>query len=62
MAFEFLVPKQIMVGEGALEKAIPVWTEWGRKALIVADPMMVQLGNTGKVAAALQKAGLESTV
>lgn len=62
MAFEFLIPKQIIVGEGALEKAISVWSEWGKKALIVADPMMVKLGNTDKVVDALHKAGLESAV
>ena len=48
MAFEFLVPKHILVGEGALEKAIPIWASSGRKALIVTDPTMVQLGNTQK--------------
>lgn len=62
MAFEFLVPKHILVGEDALEKAVPIWSVAGKKALIVADPTMVQLGNTGKVAETLKKAGLDSVV
>ena len=62
MAFEFLVPKHILVGEGALEKAVSIWSAEGKKALIVADPTMVQLGNTGKVAETLKKAGLDSVV
>ena len=62
MAFEFLVPKHILVGEGALEKAIPIWASSGRKALIVTDPTMVQLGNTQKLEETLRKAGLESVV
>ena len=62
MAFEFLVPKHILVGEGALEKAVSIWAAEGKKALIVADPTMVQLGNTGKVAETLKKAGLDSVV
>ena len=45
MAFDFLVPPRIIVGEGALNEAVPVWKASGTRALIVTDPSMVQLGH-----------------
>lgn len=59
MAFEFLVPPNILVGDGALDQAVPIWKQMGRRALIVTDAVMVQLGNVAKLEAALQKAELE---
>lgn len=58
MAFEFLVPSKIIVGNGALEEAVPIWKQMGQKAMIVTDPVMVQLGNVAKLEAVLKKAGL----
>ena len=62
MAFEFLVPPKILVGDGALDKAVPIWKQMGHKVLIVTDAVMVQLGNVAKLEAALQKAKLEYCV
>lgn len=45
MAFDFLVPPRIIVGQNALQEAVPVWKAGGTRALIVTDPSMVQLGH-----------------
>lgn len=59
MAFEFIVPKQIISGKGALEKSN---LKFGKKALIVTDPMMVQLGNVKLVQDRLSKQDIVSVV
>lgn len=56
MAFEFLVPPSILVGDGALDRAVPIWRQMGRRALIVTDEVMVRLGNIAKLEEALGKA------
>ncbi len=56
MARDFYVPAHIITGSGALESAD---LKLGKKALIVADPMMVKLANVDKVKAALTKQGVE---
>lgn len=58
MAFEFLTPPRILVGEGALKQAVPIWKTMGTRALIVTDPMMQNLGNTAKLEAALDQSGV----
>lgn len=49
MAYQFLSPAQIYYGEGALDAASANIASLGKKALIVTDPTMVQLGNAQKV-------------
>lgn len=56
MARDFYVPAHIITGSGALESAD---LKLGKKALIVADPMMVKLGNVDKVKAVLTKQSVE---
>ncbi len=56
MARDFYVPAHIITGSGALDSAD---LKLGKKALIVADPMMVKLGNVDKVKAVLEKQGVE---
>ena len=56
MARDFYVPAHIITGSGALENAD---LKLGKKALIVADPMMVKLANVDKVKAVLEKQGVE---
>ena len=56
MARDFYVPAHIITGSGALESAD---LKLGKKALIVADPMMVKLANVDKVKAVLEKQGVE---
>ena len=56
MARDFYVPKHIITGSGALESAD---LKLGKKALIVADPMMSKLGNVDKVKNVLEKQNVE---
>lgn len=62
MAREFIVPKQIITGANALELAGDALGQLGTKAMIVTDQVMIDLGNCGKVEAALKNQGVEYTV
>ena len=62
MAREFFVPGSILTGSGALDAAAKALVKMGSKALIVTDPMMVQLGNCAKVEKVLQDAGIPYSV
>ena len=48
MAREFIVPGQIITGSGALTMAEETLKGLGKKALIVTDKVMIQLGNCAK--------------
>lgn len=45
MGFQFIMPGKIVYGENALQNAKPLLSEFGKKALIVTDKFMVNLGN-----------------
>lgn len=62
MSYQFIMPKQIFYGEGALEQAAPAIAGCGSKALIVTDPVMVKLKNVDAVREMLAKAGVEYAV
>lgn len=62
MSYQFIMPKQIFYGEGALEQAAPAIAGCGSKALIVTDPVMVKLKNVEAVLEMLAKAGVEYAV
>ena len=62
MAREFIVPGQIISGSGALNMAEEVLKGLGKKALIVTDKVMIQLGNCAKVEAALKNQGVEYAI
>lgn len=62
MASEFIVPGQIINGSGALDMARSEFGRLGKKAMIVTDKVMVDLGNCGKVEAALKSQGVEAVV
>lgn len=49
------MPKQVFYGENALKDAAPHISSFGKKALVVTDPVMVQLGNAKKVTDILDK-------
>lgn len=49
MGNQFIMPKQVFYGEGALKDAASYIGAFGKKALIVTDPMMVKLGNIKRV-------------
>ncbi len=58
MSFQFIMPKQIFYGAGALEQAVLVIAGCGSRALVVTDPAMVKLQNVGAVADILKAAGV----
>lgn len=58
MAREFIVPGQIISGAGALEAAETALSTMGKKAMLVTDKVMIDLGNCAKVEAALKNQGI----
>lgn len=62
MANGFMMPRQIFSGEGALELAALQLAAMGKRAFVVTDPFMCRIGNTGRVTALLEAAGVECTV
>lgn len=54
MARDFIMPGRIISGTGALNLAEASFKTMGRKALIVTDQVMIQLGNLKKVEDALK--------
>lgn len=62
MAREFIVPGQMITGAGALAMAETTLGQLGKKAMIVTDKVMIDLGNCAKVEAALQNQGVEYTI
>lgn len=62
MAREFIVPGQIITGLGALDMAEPILGQLGKKAMIVTDKVMIELGNCKKVETALANQGILYTI
>ena len=62
MAREFIVPGQIITGSGALDMAEASIGQLGKKAMIVTDKVMIQLGNCEKVENALKNQGVDYTI
>lgn len=62
MAREFIAPGQIYTGEGALDMAEGKLGTLGKKALIVTDKVMVELGNAAKVETALKNQNIEYVI
>lgn len=62
MAREFIVPGQTITGSGALDMAEATLGQLGKKAMIVTDKVMIQLGNCEKVETALKNQGVEYTI
>lgn len=62
MAREFLMPKKIVSGEGALEEAAASIAACGAKALIVTDAVMEKLGNLKLVTSQLEACGIAYVV
>lgn len=58
MAREFIIPGQIISGSGALHMAEEALKGFGKKALIVTDKVMIDLGNCEKVEQALRNQGI----
>ena len=62
MAREFIVPGQIINGAGALDMAENTLSHFGKKALIVTDKVMIELGNCEKVETALKNRGIAYSI
>lgn len=62
MAREFIVPGQIITGAGALDMAEQAISGLGKKAMIVTDKVMIDLGNCAKVEKALKNQGTAYTI
>ena len=62
MAREFIVPGQMISGSGALDMAQTTLGTLGKKAMIVTDKVMIDLGNCAKVEEALKSQGIEYTI
>ena len=60
MAREFIVPGEIISGSGALDMAEGALKLLGKKALIVTDKVMIDLGNCAKVEKALTNQALNT--
>ena len=59
-AYEFLEPSTIIYGENSLEKATDKIRQLGRKALVVSDKVMTEIGNVKKVTDILEKQKIKS--
>ncbi len=59
MAREFITPGHIISGPGALEQAGTWFASFGKKAFIVTDQMMIQLGNCQKLEEVLKAHGVD---
>lgn len=62
MAREFIVPGQMISGSGALDMAQTTLGTLGKKAMIVTDKVMIELGNCAKVEQALRSQEVEYTI
>ena len=62
MAREFIIPGQMITGAGALDMAESILKGLGKKALIVTDKVMIDLGNAAKVETALKNQGVEYAI
>jgi len=58
MAYEFSIAGKVISGPSALEAGTAVMKSFGRKALIVAGPNNIRLGNVEKLMVLLQKEGI----
>lgn len=62
MGNEFRIPGQIFTGQGALENAREKIAALGKKALIVTDKVMVQLGNVDYLEKILKAQGIDFVI
>ena len=62
MVKEFIMPRHIVTGTGALEAAAPELGRMGKKAMIVTGKVMVKIGNCAKVEEVLKSQGIDYTV
>ena len=57
MAYSFLVPQVIIYGENAIKTAMAEIKGYGKRAMIVTDKAMIDLGNVKKLTDELDQIG-----
>lgn len=62
MGNQFIMPKQVFYGEGALQDASAAICSLGKKALVVTDPVMIKLGNAKLVCDVLEQGNVKYAV
>jgi len=62
MAKKFIMPKEVYSGSEALNEALTSFKDYGHKALIVTDQMMLKLGNVDKLTCLLAKEKIEYSI
>lgn len=62
MSSNFVMPKQIISGAGALNDAKDVFKKAGKKALIVSGKVMEKVGNVAKVTKILDELSIEYAI
>ena len=62
MSSNFVMPKQIISGAGALNNAKDVFKKAGKKALIVSGKVMEEVGNVAKVTKILDELSIEYAI
>lgn len=62
MAREFIAPKQLIMGDGALESSELILKEIGKKAFIVTGKVMTKIGNVKKLEMILKKQDIEYVI
>ena len=62
MAREFIVPGQMITGAGALDMAEQALGQYGKRAMLVTDQVMIALGNCAKVETALEHQGISCVI
>ncbi|MDO4198765.1 MAG: iron-containing alcohol dehydrogenase, partial [Erysipelotrichaceae bacterium] len=62
MAREFIVPGQLITGSDALNASEKILSSMGKKAMIVTDKVMIDLGNCAKLEEVLKRQNIPYTV
>lgn len=62
MAKDFIMPGKIISGSGALEQAERALRQFGAKALIITDEVMIRLKNLDRVTGVLDRAGIACSI
>lgn len=62
MAKQFIMPKRIITGKGALEEGKKYLNNFGKKVLIITDKVMIQLGNVKVITDILEEKKIEYVI
>lgn len=62
MAKQFIMPKRIITGKGALEEGKKYLNNFGKKVLIITDKVMIQLGNVKVITDILEEEKIEYVI